>query len=227
MKVIVFGASGMVGHGVLRESLLATDVTEVVAVGRSPLGKSHPKLRELVHKDMLDLSPIADDLTGFDACFYCLGVSSAGMSEEDYTRITHDYTLVVGNLLAERNPGMTFIYVSGYGADSTERGRAMWARVKGRTENGLLSLPLAAFMFRPGFIRAMHGAKSKTRLYRLLYSVISPLSGLIQRVAPNQVSTTEGIGKAMLEVVRSGAPQPILGTRAINVLADGPGPPRP
>ncbi|CRK57574.1 hypothetical protein [Alloactinosynnema sp. L-07] len=227
MKVILFGASGMVGQGVLRESLLATDVTEVVAVGRSPLGKSHPKLREIVHKDMLDLSPIADQLTGLDACFYCLGVSSAGMSEVDYTRVTHDFTLVAGTLLAERDPGMTFIYVSGYGTDSTERGRTMWARVKGRTENELMSLPLATFMFRPGFIRPMHGVKSKTRLYRLLYAVVSPLSGLIQRIAPNQVSTTEGIGKAMLEVARSGAPQPILGTRAINALADGPGPARP
>ncbi|WP_436497302.1 epimerase [Actinokineospora sp. HUAS TT18] len=227
MKVVIFGASGMVGQGVLRESLLATDVTEVIAVGRSPLGKSHPKLREIVHKDMLDLTPIADDLTGFDACFYCLGVSSAGMSEVEYTRITHDFTLAAGRVLAERNPGMTFIYVSGYGTDSTEQGRTMWARVKGRTENELMSLPLAAFMFRPGFIRPMHGVKSKTTLYRLLYAVISPLSGLIQRIAPNQVSTTEGIGKAMLEVARSGGPQPILGTRAINALADGPGPARP
>jgi uncharacterized protein YbjT (DUF2867 family) len=216
MKVILFGASGMVGQGVLRECLLDDDVTEVVAVGRAPLGQTHAKLRDVVHADMLDLSPIADQLTGADACFYCLGVSSTGMSEANYSRITHDFTLAAGRLLAERTPDMTFVYVSGVGTDSTENGRTMWARVKGRTENALLALPLRAYMFRPGFIRPLHGIKSKTLVYRIVYAVLTPFGPLIQRLAPRQVVTTEQVGRAMLAVAKTHPATHILGPAEIN-----------
>jgi uncharacterized protein YbjT (DUF2867 family) len=153
MKVIFFGASGMVGQGVLRECLLDPDVETVLLIGRSVTGRQHPKIREIVHQDIADLEPIASPLAGFDGCFFCLGVSSVGISEADYKRITYDLTIGAAATLARLNPAMTFIYVSGAGTDSTERGRTMWARVKGATENALLRMPFhAAYMFRPGFI---------------------------------------------------------------------------
>src|SRR5574341_742357 len=158
MKVILLGATGMVGQGVLRECLLAHDVERVLAVGRTALGERHEKLRELVAPDLSQLGRHGAELSGFDACFFCLGVSSAGMSESEYRRVTKDLTLAVGELLARLNPSMTFEYVSGAGTDSTERGRAMWARVKGETENGLLPLPFtAAHMFRAWYLQLVDG----------------------------------------------------------------------
>jgi uncharacterized protein YbjT (DUF2867 family) len=219
MKVIIFGASGMVGQGVLRECLLDPDVTEVLAVGRSPLGRTDPKLRELVHRDLFDLSDVADQLTGYDAGFFCLGVSSAGMSEDDYRRVTYDLTLAVARVLAAKNPQMTFIYVSGEGTDSTGAGRTMWARVKGQTENALLELPFEAYMFRPGFIRPMHGERPKSRAYVIAYVLLRPLFPIAGRLLPNRSTTTERVGRAMLRVAKSGHSVRILPSTEINATA--------
>jgi uncharacterized protein YbjT (DUF2867 family) len=210
MKVIVFGATGMIGQGVLRECLLDESVEAVVAIGRSGTGVTHAKLTDLVHADLYDLSPIEDRLTGFDACFFCLGVSSAGMKEDAYRRITYDLTMAAAQTLAKASPGLTFVYVSGQGTDSTEQGRTMWARVKGKTENALLAMPFQAYMFRPGFIQAMHGTQPRNRVYRVVYRFVSPLAPLLRKAFPTRVTTTEQIGRAMLRVARAGAPKHVL-----------------
>ncbi|MFJ5220896.1 epimerase [Streptomyces sp. NPDC088354] len=219
MNVVIFGASGMVGHGVLRACLLDPAVTRVLVVGRSPIGMTHPKLHEIIHQDFTDLSGPAEQLTDVDACFYCLGVSSAGRSEADYTRITYDFTVAAAKTLSAANPGLTFTYVSGEGTDSSERGRTMWARVKGRTENELLAMPIDAYMFRPGYIQPRHGAVSKTRAYRLTYTLTSWLYPLLHRIAPKHTTTTDHLGRAMLAVTRPDtAAQRILDSRDINRL---------
>jgi uncharacterized protein YbjT (DUF2867 family) len=219
MRVILFGASGMVGQGVLRECLLDADVDRVLSIGRSATGQSHPKLREIVQKDLLDFSAIETGLSGFDSCFFCLGVSSAGMTEQDYRRVTYDITLAAARTLVRLNPSMTFVYVSGAGTDSSERGRIMWARVKGQTENALLALPFKrAVIFRPGGIAPLHGITSKTPVYRLLYALTRPIWPALHSAFPQLVTTTEQIGRAMLRVARWGAPKPILETRDINAL---------
>jgi uncharacterized protein YbjT (DUF2867 family) len=220
MRVIVFGASGMVGQGVVRECLRDPVVESVLAIGRSASGNEHPKLQERVLADVTALSAIKADLEGRDACFFCLGVSSAGMSEVDYRRLTYDLTLSVARTLLEASPGMTFIYVSGAGTDSTARGRSMWARVKGETDNALRAMPFeATYMFRPGFIQPLHGIVSKTKLYRVLYAAVGPLYPLWRALFPRYVTTTEQVGRAMIEVARAGAPKPILENRDINALA--------
>jgi uncharacterized protein YbjT (DUF2867 family) len=220
MKVVIFGATGMVGQGVLIECLLDPGVDTVLCVGRNPVAKQDAKLHELLLPDPGHLSSQGDRLSGYDACFFCLGVSSAGMSEEKYRRLTYDLTLGAARTLAERNPSMTFVYVSGVGTDSTERGRVMWARVKGATENAILKLPFkAAYMFRPGAIQPVHGVTSRTRMYRVLYALTGPLVPLLRRLFPNQVSTTERIGRAMLVVARKGAPKTILEPPDIEALA--------
>ena len=181
MKVILFGATGMVGQGVLRECLLDPGVESVLAVGRSPTGQRHAKLREIVHDNFLDFSAIESQLTGFDACFFCLGVSSVGMNEERYRHLTYDITLAAATTLAKLNPGMVFIYVTGRGTDSTEQGRLMWARVKGKTENDLLKLPFkAAYMFRPAGIQPLHGIRSKTAWVQAIYVATAPLLTLAE-----------------------------------------------
>jgi uncharacterized protein YbjT (DUF2867 family) len=219
MKVILFGATGMVGQGALRECLLDSDVIEVLVVGRSPIGRKHAKIREIVHKDLYDLSPTAPQLAGYDACFFCLGVSSAGMKEADYTRVTHDLTLAVAHVLAQQNPQMVFLYVSGAHTDSTERGRSMWARVKGRTENDLLREPFrAAYMLRPGYIQPMHGVKSRTPLYSALYVLFGWLYPVIKAVAGKYALTTEDLGRAMIKIARSGAPKRVLEIADIKAL---------
>jgi uncharacterized protein YbjT (DUF2867 family) len=217
---MLFGGTGMVGRGVLSECLLDPGVEQVLAVGRRPIGVDDGKLREVVRADLFDLSPVVDELTGYDACFFCLGVSSAGMSEEKYRRLTYDLTLGVARLLADRNPGMTFVYVSGVGTDSTEQGRSMWARVKGATENALQRLPLEVYLFRPGYIQPMHGTTSRVWWYRAMYAVVAPLYPVLRRAFPGQVTTTEQIGRAMLGVARDGAPTRILGPREINAVSD-------
>jgi uncharacterized protein YbjT (DUF2867 family) len=220
MKVILFGATGMVGQGVLRECLLDEGVEQVLAMGRSATGQPHAKLREVIHKDLLDYSSLEGELSGYDACFFCLGVSATGMSEQDYTRVTYDLTLAAARVLARLNPDMTFIYVSGAGTDSSEKGRAMWARVKGRTENALLQLPFKAkYMFRPGFIQPMHGIVSRTKLYRAIYTVMGPLYPVLKTLVPKYVTTTEQVGRAMLRVAREGAPKPLLENTDIHALA--------
>ncbi|GIH16451.1 epimerase [Rugosimonospora africana] len=219
MKVIVFGATGMLGQGVLRECLLDDQIERVLTVGRTPTGRQHPKLTELVRDDLTDFAPVEDQLTGYEACFFCLGVSSTGMNEDAYRRVTYDITVAAGQTLARLNPGSTFVYVSGQGTDSTERGRTMWARVKGRTENALLAMPLETYLFRPGYIQPMHGATSKTTLYRLLYRVTTPFYPVLRRVAPRHVTTTERVGRAMINVAKTGAPQRILENPDINSVA--------
>jgi uncharacterized protein YbjT (DUF2867 family) len=218
VNVVLFGATGMIGQGVLRECLLAPDVHSVLAVVRSPTRERHEKLREIIHKDFFDFSAIEPHLTGLDACFFCLGVSSAGMTEESYRRVTYDMTMAAAQTLLRLNPGMTFIYVSGAGTDSTERARVMWARVKGEIENALLRMPFkAAYMFRPGFIQPQHGIKSKTALYRFFYAITGPIFPLLKRL-PKYVTTTEQLGRAMLEVARRGAPKRVLESADINSL---------
>jgi len=207
----------MVGQGVLRECLLDANVHSVLSIGRGSSGRSDPKLREVVHTDFLNYDALRGELTGFDACFFCLGVSSAGMTEERYRAITYDYTLAAARTLVALNLGMTFIYVSGMGTDSSERGRSMWARVKGKTENDLLQLPFkAAWMFRPALIVPLHGIKSKTEVYRIFYAITGPLLPLLYRIAPKYVTTTEQVGRAMIKVAREGWPKKILENSDIN-----------
>jgi len=219
MNVILFGATGMIGQGVLRECLLDPNVDMILSVGRSATGQRAGKLRELVHRDLLDLSAIEPQLTGFDACFFCLGVSSAGMTEPAYRRVTFDMTLAVARALARLNARMTFIYVSGAGTDSSGAGRIMWARVKGQTETALLQLPFkAAVMFRPAAIVPLYGVTSRTWWYRALYALTRPLLPVLRAAFPQYVTTTEQMGRAMLRVAQHGAPKPILETRDINAL---------
>jgi uncharacterized protein YbjT (DUF2867 family) len=220
MNVLVFGATGMVGQGVLRECLLDAGVALVQTVGRTATGVTDPRLSEIVHADLMSYVSIEPRLVGFDACFFCLGVSSAGMSEADYERVTYGITMAAATTLARLNKSMTFIYVSGAGTDSSERGRIMWARVKGRTENALLRLPFkAAYMFRPGVIQPLHGIKSKTAAYRILYAITEPLLPLLRRLMPGLILTTEQIGRAMLTAARQGAPARVLESRDISALA--------
>jgi uncharacterized protein YbjT (DUF2867 family) len=211
MNVLIFGATGMVGQGVLRECLLDPDVQIVQTVGRTPTGLKHPKLREIVRSDLLGYTEIESALRGFDACFFCLGVSSTGMSESEYERVTYAVTMAAAQTLSRLNPGMTFIYVSGAGTDSSEKGRVMWARVKGKTENALLRLPFkAAYMFRPGAIQPVYGARSKTPAYRVVYALAKPVLSLLRRLFPRHILTTEELGRAMLLVAKSGARKTIL-----------------
>ncbi|UBU10095.1 Rossmann-fold NAD(P)-binding domain-containing protein [Nonomuraea gerenzanensis] len=216
MKVILFGATGMIGRGVLRECLLDNRVTAVLAVGRSSTGVTHEKLREILHDDLLDLAAIEGELGGYDACFFCLGVSSAGMREPEYRRITYDFTLSAGRTLARLSPGSTFVYVSGAGTNA--QGRAMWARVKGETENALLALPLEVYLFRPGYVQPMHGVRSRTRLYQAAYVITRPLFPLVRRLVAGGVTTTEQVGRAMIAVAERGAAKRILGPADINAL---------
>ncbi|SEM19087.1 NAD(P)H-binding protein [Streptacidiphilus jiangxiensis] len=219
MKVILFGASGMVGQGVLRACLEDPQVTEIIAVVRRPLGRNEPKLREVVHADFVDLSPLEEDLAGADACFYTLGVSVAGRSHTEYELITYTYTVEAARVVAAGNPHLTFVYVSGEGTDSSEQGRAYWARVKGKTENTLLAMDMRAYMFRPGMIQPLHGETSGTTWYRLFYKITSPLYPLLRRVAPRYVTSTEQLGRAMIATTRlDGVGPHILPTAQINHL---------
>jgi uncharacterized protein YbjT (DUF2867 family) len=219
VNVLILGATGMIGQGVLRECLLDSGVKRVVTVGRRPTGQRHAKLTELVRPDLTTLAPLEPQLIDFDACFFCLGVSALGMTEEQYTRVNYDLTMGVAKTLLRTSPRLTFIYVSGAGTDSSGRGRMMWARVKGRTENALLALPFkAAFMFRPGAVMPLHGIRSTTRWYNVMYAIIRPLYPILSRVAPNMITTTEQLGRAMLAVARNGYPTRVLEMDDINRL---------
>jgi uncharacterized protein YbjT (DUF2867 family) len=219
MKIILFGATGMVGQGVLLECLRDAGVERVLAVGRSPTAQRDPKLVELIHENFTDYSAIEPQLTGFDACFFCLSVSSIGMDEARYRHLTYDITLATATTLARLNPGMVFTYVTGRGTDSTEGGSLMWARVKGKTENDLLKLPFkAAYMFRPAGIQPLHGVRSKTAWVQAIYVVASPLLSYLVRAAPKYMTTSERLGRAMLKVVRDGYPKPVLESEDINRL---------
>jgi uncharacterized protein YbjT (DUF2867 family) len=219
MNVILFGATGMVGQGVLRECLLDPDVQQILSIVRTPTNQQNLKLHELVAANFFDYSAIEPQLTGFDACLFSLGVSSAGMDEAKYKHLTYDLTLAAATTLSTLNPNMTFLYVSGQGTDSTERGRMMWARVKGKTENDLLKLPFrSAYMFRPGFIQPLHGIRSKTTLYQAIYTVLNPILPILKSTFPKFVTTTEQLGRAMLRVAKHGYPKPILESKDINTL---------
>lgn len=220
MKILLFGSTGMVGQGVLRECLRDPAVTEVVAVVRAATGRSHPKLKEVCTPDLFDLAAVEPYLKGANACFDCLGVSAAGMSETDYTRLTYDLTLYIAETLVRLSPGMTFIYVSGYGTDSTEQGRSMWARVKGRTENALQRLPFGGvYLFRPGFIQPRQGIQSRTFVYRIFYSLCGPFIWMFDTLAPGLILNTESLGWAMLAAAQQGAPKAILEARDLKRLA--------
>lgn len=220
MKVILFGATGMIGQGVLRECLADAEVERVLCVVRTSLGQTHEKLTELMHRDFTDYSSVEGQLAGYDACLFCLGISSVGMSEADYTRITYDYALAAARALLKVNPDITFEYVSGASTDSTAKGSVMWARVKGKTENDLLAMPFkAAYMFRPGYIQPLHGIKSKTPLYSAIYSVAGVVMyPLIKAVAPDYATSTEDLGRAMIEVAKRGAPKRVLEMPDINAI---------
>jgi len=220
MKVVLFGASGMVGQGVLRECLASDAVDAVLLVGRSPSGVTHPKVKELVRADLYDWAGAASELAGYDACFFCLGISASGMSEADYHKVTFDLTLSAARAILAQNPAMTFIYVSGEGTDSTEKGRTMWARVKGKTENALLGLGFRhAHMFRPGVIRPLDGVKSKTASYRAFYAVLGPIFPVVQALAPSHVTTSRNVGQAMIGVALHGYDKAVLENPDINAVA--------
>jgi uncharacterized protein YbjT (DUF2867 family) len=219
VKVILLGATGMVGQGVLRECLLDPDVESVLTLGRNAIAVQHEKLQEIVHNDLSELSSIEGKLSGYDACFFCLGVSAAGMKEEAYRSVTYDVTISVARTLARFNPGMTFIYVSGAGTDSTERGRMMWARVKGKTENALLQMPFkATYMFRPGYIQPLHGIRTKTKWYGAVYAMMGPLYPVWKLLFPKYVTTTECVGRAMLNIAKKGSGKSVLENQDINSI---------
>ena len=218
MNILIYGASGMVGQGVLRECLQADDVESVTIVGRSALPHQHPKLKQIV---MSDIAEALDSRSSqYDACFFCLGVSAAGMTEAQYSKLTFDLTLDIARKLAATNRGMTFVYVSGAGTDSTEKGRAMWARVKGKTENALLALGFnLALMFRPAVIQPLNGIESKTSSYRIFYRLVAPFFPFLKFISPRSILTTEEMGKAMLNAVRYGSSKNILEKADISLLA--------
>jgi len=220
MNVIITGATGMVGKGVLLECLDHPSVKQVLTIGRSKVDLDHTKLRQIEHTDFSNFAPIADQLTGYDAAYLCMGVSSAGMNEADYTRITYEYTLALARVLADRNPGMTCTYVSGQGTDGSESGRSMWPRVKGRTENALLNLGFKqAYMFRPGAIIPLRGIKSRTKMYQFVYDYLMWLIKLIKFLAPKAVVNTTQLGLAMINATRFGYDRNIIVPRDIILLA--------
>ena len=219
MNVVLFGATGMVGAGVLIECLDDHRVQSVMAVGRRPCGVAHPKLRELTRSDLFEYGDATDELQHLDACFFCLGASAVGMSEAAYHRVTYDLTIVAAESLLDLNPALTFCYVTGEGTDSTERGRRMWARVKGRTENQLLRMSRSAYMFRPGYIQPLRGVRHKTLVYRALHTVLGPFYALLERLMPKHVTSTVNVGRAMIAVAAQGHQKLVLENPDINSLA--------
>ena len=210
----------MVGQGVLRECLQDAEIARVLAVGRSTVGQRHGKLRELLVKSFSDFTTVEADLAGYDTCFFCLGITSAGLSEAEYRRVTYDIALAAARALVKLNPGMTFIFVSGAGADSSGKSRVMWARVKGETENALLALPFkGVYVFRPAAIRPLHGIRSKTSWINAAYLIFGPLYPVLNALFPNYVTTTEIVGRAMINVARRGAPLRVLENKDINRAA--------
>lgn len=219
MRVILFGATGMVGAATLIECLADVRVTSVLSVSRRPTGVTHARLTELLHNDFYDYAAIQQAFVGADACFFCLGVSAVGKSEEEYTHLTYDLTLAAAKAIVAVEPRMTFCYVSGQSTDSSERGSAMWARVKGKTENALLALPFrAAYMLRPGYIQPMKGVRSGTRLYQWIYNVVTPLYPLFKLIAPNRMTTSEIVGRAFIAVAANGYQKRVLEVPDINII---------
>lgn len=219
--VIITGATGMVGKGVLLECLDHKSVERVISIGRNPADVKHPKLTEIIHKDFSDFTSIRNELSGIDACFFCLGVSAAGMNEYQYNNITHNYTLSLAEILFELNPDMTFNYVSGQGTDSSEKGRTMWARVKGKTENDLLEFGFKqAYMFRPGAIIPLRGIKSRTKSYQFIYDYFMWLVKLIKLISPDSVVNTTQIGLAMINSTTKSYKKKVLRPKDILILSE-------
>lgn len=211
MNVLLFGGTGMIGGAVLRHCLQDDAVESVLSIGRNPVGISHDKLHEIIEPNLFEYEDIQDRLKDIDVCLFCLGVSAAGMTEERYRHLTYDLTVAAAEALLDASPQATFCYVSGVGTDSSERGRMMWARVKGKTENRLLAMPFrAAYMVRPGFIQPVGGARSRTRLYQALYTGLGWTYPLLKRVFPNQLMTSDDLARAMLRLARVGASQQVL-----------------
>lgn len=220
MRVVLLGATGMVGGGVLIECLEDPSVEAVLSVGRRTLGRSDPKLEELVAADLFALSEHADRFEGYDACFYCLGTTSAGKSEDDYRRITRDLTVAIVDVLVAANPEMTVCFVSGQGSDSSESGRIMWARVKGEAENAVIERASKSYIFRPGFIQPLKGVRSGTALYQIPLTILAPVLPLMRKIMPRYITTTVIIGRAMIQAVESGYPKQILEGVDINELGE-------
>lgn len=219
MNVVILGATGLVGQGVLHACLRDESVTRVTAICRRPPKVTHPKLEVLLHDDFADLRPLTDRLGHVDACYFCIGVPSAGLDEAAYSKVTHDYALAAADALLPLNPKMTYVYVSGASADSTEKSRIMWTRVKGRAENALLEYPFRTYVFRPGYIRPMHGARPRGSA-RVIYAATSWLYPVLRRLMPNSTTSTDAIGRAMVAVSTSdGAEKRVLDSGDINRLA--------
>ncbi len=216
IRAVNFGATGMVGEGVLHQALQDARVESVLVIGRRSCNLRHQKLKELIHHDFYDYSAIEDQLRGFNACFFCLGVSSIGMNEKEYSRVTYDLTMCAARALVRLNPGMTFCYVSGVGTDGTEKGRSTRARVKGKTENDLTRLPFrSVYAFRPGFIKPIKGLKNTLSFAK----VLGPIYPILNLLFPKYVCTLEDLGLAMIQAVRIGSPDRILGNEDIARLA--------
>lgn len=219
-SIVIFGATGMIGQGLLRESLLDTTIERVTVIGRSSVSQSHPKLHQIIHADLFDYKNIENQLNGIDACFFCLGTPSTGKTEAEYTLITKDLTLTAAQTLLRLNPQLTFIYVSGEGADSSESSSVMWARVRGQTENELRRMPFKkVFIFRPGVIQPLDGIQSRTRLYRLGYTIMKPILPILRHFFPSFISSTKLIGQAMLKVAREGYDKPIIKSKDFYLLS--------
>lgn len=217
MRAIVFGATGMIGQGVVREQERDADVASIRLVGRSRADASGPKIEQLVVADLLALEPIAAQLADADVCFWCLGISSTGLDEVAYRRITRDYAVHAATLMAARNPAMTFVFVSGAGADVS--GRLMWARVKGEAEQAILAMPFArAFAIRPAFILPKDGIRSRTAIYNAFYSLVRPIYPLLRTLAPGVATDTAELGRAMIRLARAGHTTRILEQRDVNAL---------
>ncbi|WP_337085665.1 NAD-dependent epimerase/dehydratase family protein [Elizabethkingia anophelis] len=218
LKVIITGATGMVGEGVLQESISNPNVEKILLINRKPSGYTHPKIEEILHSDFSDISALTSQVTGYNACFFCLGVSSIGMNEEQYTKVTYDLTLGFAKTLAEVNPQMTFCYVSGASTDSTEKGKQMWARVKGKTENDLMKLPFkAVYNFRPGFMKPTKGAKNINGFFKFINAVYP----LLRAISSTYFLTLEEVGKAMINAVLHGYPKHVLEVGDIKKLSIG------
>ena len=216
IKAIILGTTGMVGEGVLHEALHHPDVASILVINRKPCGVTHHRLKEIIHQDFYNISEIEDQLSGYNACYFCLGVSSIGMKEEEYQRVTYHLTLNFANTLLKINPEMVFCYVSGSGTDSSEKGRIMWARIKGKTENDLLSLPFKdAYMFRPGYIQPIRGLKNTYKIYK----VISPFYAVLKVIFPKYVVTLRELGLAMINVVLNESKIKILECEDIRSIA--------
>ncbi|MDP4117535.1 MAG: NAD-dependent epimerase/dehydratase family protein [Bacteroidota bacterium] len=215
IKAIIFGATGMVGEGVLHECLNHPEVESVLVINRKPCGVQHNKLKEIIVKDLQDISELSDQICGYNACYFCAGVSSVGMKEPEYRQITYDLTMTVANFLVRLNPEMVFCYISGLGTDSSEKGRLMWARIKGKTENDLMKLPFkAAYMFRPGFIQPTKGLKNAYKIYK----VLTPFFPLFEALFPSQVCKLSEIGNSMINVTLNGSEIKILDCKDIRRL---------